>query len=544
MEPIKFIHIADLHLGKRQYNLKERYMDYFRAFKWILSLSIKEEVDFILIAGDIFDNKNINPSVLTEVFYAIRDFKEECKNQLNRDIPLVCIEGNHDNPIYTSRSWMTFLADLELVILLSGEYNRDSKTFNFDSYSKNTHRGGKLQIKKDTYIYGVSYFGSFTQNIFSAIKNAIPKDESKFNILMMHFGIEGQDPGSNKPGIKKETRALSELHENVNYLALGHYHKQYLFPSKDPWIFNPGSLEMNDLRELSYTRGAFLGTISGKEYYRKDIKSLTCDNGTTDPNLIPNRKFFPISQIDISMTNSFEESIQFILTTLKKWGVPLQDSKTTVNKSNLSCPIIFFPLVGEVGYSRLEINTNKLREEIMKRFSILDVRIASRNLFSTLDQIKAGEDKLTIDEIEQEIFISLINETPQYKTDKDDLFHLITDIKTELHQKTPNYAILRDKISEWGVNKIKDFKRPRKRVIKVEEPETKEAKTLEESEELKKKKAIQARIEQRKKILAESKAKTKGDTQVVSFGLYDDFDEDLDEFIDDGTEEKTEDDNK
>ncbi|GAH13208.1 unnamed protein product, partial [marine sediment metagenome] len=221
-----------------------------------------------------------------------------------------------------------------------------------DSFSeKKAHRGGKIEIKKDTFIYGVSYFGSFTQHIFTALKNAIPKDDSKFNILMMHFGLEGQDPGSNKPGVKRETRTLKELHDSVNYLALGHYHKQYVFPSKDPWVFNPGSLELNDLRELSYPRGAFLATISGKEYYRKDIKSLTCDNGATDPTLVPNRRFLSISPIDISMTNSFEESIKSVLTSLKKWGVPLQNSKDKVEKSDLSCPIIFFPLVGEVGYS-------------------------------------------------------------------------------------------------------------------------------------------------------------------------------------------------
>ena len=122
MEPVKFIHVSDLHLGKRQYNLKERYRDYFRAFQWVLDFAIKEKVDFILISGDLFDNKNINPSVLSEVFYSIRDFKERSIKNLEREIPLICIEGNHDNPIYTTNSWMSFLADLNLIILLSGEY--------------------------------------------------------------------------------------------------------------------------------------------------------------------------------------------------------------------------------------------------------------------------------------------------------------------------------------------------------------------------------------------------------------------------------------
>ena len=79
MTQSKFIHIADLHLGKTQYNNKQRYKDYFRAFKWILEKAIKEKVDFILIAGDMFDNRKISPRVLTKVFYIIRDFKKKSK---------------------------------------------------------------------------------------------------------------------------------------------------------------------------------------------------------------------------------------------------------------------------------------------------------------------------------------------------------------------------------------------------------------------------------------------------------------------------------
>ncbi|KKK82044.1 hypothetical protein LCGC14_2807320, partial [marine sediment metagenome] len=123
----KFIHIADVHLGKRQYNNNERYQDYFRAFKWILEFAIQESVDFVLIAGDLFDNRKVSPEVLTEVFYIIRNFKTKSQEALNREIPLICIEGNHDTPIYSKQSWMTFLADLDLIILLSGEYDKIKK---------------------------------------------------------------------------------------------------------------------------------------------------------------------------------------------------------------------------------------------------------------------------------------------------------------------------------------------------------------------------------------------------------------------------------
>jgi DNA repair exonuclease SbcCD nuclease subunit len=533
MEQIKFIHIADLHLGKRQYNLSERYKDYFRAFNWILNHAIEQKVDFILIAGDIFDNKNINPTVLSDLIYIIRDFKQGCNNQLKHDIPIICIEGNHDNPIYSSQSWMTLLADLGFLILLSGNYNKDSKTFNFKPYSEKNHRGGVIQIK-DALIYGVPYFGSYTENILPAIKQAIPKEDSKINILAMHFGIEGQD--KIKPGIKKETKTLRDLHEHIDYLALGHYHKQYFLPPKNPWIFNPGSLELNDLRELSYVRGAFLATISGKEYFKQDIKSLNCDNGITDPDLIPNRRFIQVSKIDISTSTSFEESIKLVLVALKKFGVPVRVPKSKVDGSDLSYPIVFFPLIGEVGYSRLEINTNMLREEIKKNFAILDVKISTRDLFSRLDQITVEND-LTFDEIEREVLFSLIKENKQFSDRKDELFHLLNDLKSELTRHKPNYSMLKEKISEWTVQNVADFKKPEERKVKVEEP--KEATVSKElKEKMKKDKALQAKIAMKQKTLKALKEKPKEEVK-AGFG-YDDFGVDLDEFIDDGNEKSEE----
>ena len=147
MTSIKFLHVADVHLGKRQYNSQDRYEDYFRAFKWILDYSIEEKVDFILIAGDLFDSRKIGPAVLTKVFNILRNFKKKTQQILNIEIPIICIEGNHDNPIYSRQSWMTFLADLDLIILLSGTFNRNTKDVRFEPYDIKNHRGGMIKIK-------------------------------------------------------------------------------------------------------------------------------------------------------------------------------------------------------------------------------------------------------------------------------------------------------------------------------------------------------------------------------------------------------------
>lgn len=526
MKPSKFVHIADLHLGKRQYNLHERYNDYFRAFKWILNFALNEEVDFLLIAGDIFDHKNIGPSVLSELFHIIRNFKDNCFEKLKRNIPLICIEGNHDNPIYSAHSWMSFLADLDLIVLLTGKYDKQSKTFRFDEYSDKTHRGGMIEIN-DMRIYGLPYFGSFTSQLFPAIKNAIPKSTSKINLLMMHFGIEGQD--KIKPGVKL-SQSLNLLQENVDYLALGHYHKQYTLPSETPWIFNPGSLETNDFSELSFKRGAFIAEISGKEYYQQQITAIECDNGDEDPTSIPNRKIIAVSPINIEETDNFDKSIDLILDHLQKWGVSLLDSKPVIPKSDLNCPIVFFSIKGEIGYSRLEIDLNKLRNAIKKKFALLDVRIFTRDLFSKIDQSQVGLEEMTVDEIEKEIILSIIEENSQFNPIKDQVLALMSDIKAQLTQRRPNYSELKDQITEWCVANITGFKRPSKIEIPIIEID-------EETEEMKensaKKEALQRKIKEKQREY-ESLKVDKKDTE-NEFDLFDEF---LDDYIDDGKEEE------
>ncbi|MBN1214381.1 MAG: DNA repair exonuclease [Candidatus Lokiarchaeota archaeon] len=471
MTNIKFLHIADIHLGKRQYNLKERYYDYFRVFKSILEKSIEKEVDFILISGDLFDNRKIGPIVLTDVFNIISKFKERAKNKLNRDIPLICIEGNHDNPIYSTQSWMTFLADLELIILLSGKYDKNTKKIIFDPYDSKTRRGGKIKIKNIT-IYGLPFFGSSTAHIFPQIYDAIEQNNEQSNILMMHFGIQGNDPI--KSGIEI-SESLNKLREKIDYLALGHFHKQYILPKKDPWIFNPGSLEINDIKELfeNYERGAFIVKILGKEIYHEE---LICEIGDNNSNMISNRNFKLLSPIDIGETKSFKETIVLILDSLIK-DLPEKKSNLSKSKDDLNCPIVIFSIKGQIPYSRLEVNINQLKGEIMNKFSILDVRIFSTYLISTLDDIIISEEKKTIEEIETDVFNAILSENPLFKGIESDTIALMKNIKFGLIEKSPNYFEIKESIKDWFMSYVDKFDLPKINIF------TKSKKIKEESSE-------------------------------------------------------------
>ena len=67
---IRFIHTADIHLGKTYRNSPgetERYEDFFRCLSDIVKNASGEKVDFILIAGDLFHTGQILPRTFSAI---------------------------------------------------------------------------------------------------------------------------------------------------------------------------------------------------------------------------------------------------------------------------------------------------------------------------------------------------------------------------------------------------------------------------------------------------------------------------------------------
>lgn len=468
MVATKFIHIADLHLGKRQYNNEERYKDFFRAFQAVLNIALREEVDFILIAGDMFDNRKLSPKLITSLFYMITNFKEKSIETLKRPINIICIEGNHDANLFSKQSWMSFLADLDLIILLSGIHNKTDNTVHFEPYNHETHRGGMIQIK-NIKIYGFPYFGNSITRLFQPINETIKKDDKVGNILMLHLGIAGQDPS--QPGIEI-TENLSKLHETIDYLALGHFHKKYQLPNDTPWIHNPGSLEITDIKEVinEYERCAFLVEVletSSKLDFR--TKAIQCTS-MADDNQIPNRSFQHLSTVSIEGSSSFKESIEKVLSYVESLSYPLRNSDLAYNPSDPRCPVLSLNLIGDISYSRLDVNIRQLRELVLEKFSLLEVRIYSRYLASTLDEIVDMKGARTFQEIENEVFLALAKSNPRYESKINEIVMLMSTLKSEILIPRPNYLALKDMIKEWCSEHSTIFDTPIILKRPVEEP--------------------------------------------------------------------------
>jgi DNA repair protein SbcD/Mre11 len=87
---MKFIHVADIHLGCRRYNLEERTRDFFRAWNdVIINHAIPKQIDFMLIAGDFFNSRKVDPQTMNHAMAGLEMLKSS-------NIPIIVIEGNQD----------------------------------------------------------------------------------------------------------------------------------------------------------------------------------------------------------------------------------------------------------------------------------------------------------------------------------------------------------------------------------------------------------------------------------------------------------------
>jgi len=100
LHTMKFSHLADCHLGSwRQPELRQLNLE---SFKKAIDISIREKVDFVLIAGDLFDSAYPPIEILEETFFQLKQLKDA-------KIECYIIAGSHD---YSS-SGKTFLSVLE-----------------------------------------------------------------------------------------------------------------------------------------------------------------------------------------------------------------------------------------------------------------------------------------------------------------------------------------------------------------------------------------------------------------------------------------------
>lgn len=254
---MKIVHCSDLHLGKRfsgnKDYVKKRYMDFFNAFATFIDKVEEIKPDVCLIAGDIFDKKEINPDILSKTEYLFKRLKDNVKKDI------IAIEGNHDNSRILEESWLEYLQEQNILKVFY--YNKDFEEKNY------------LKID-DINFYPVGYPGFMIDEALTKLSEKLNPQEK--NIVIVHTGISGST--DTLPGLVS-TSILDLFKDKTIYIAGGHIHSFTTYPKEKPYFFVSGSLEFSNIQnEKSDKKGFILFDTDTLNYkfieleHRKRIK--------------------------------------------------------------------------------------------------------------------------------------------------------------------------------------------------------------------------------------------------------------------------------
>ncbi len=223
-----FSHISDTHLGLIQYGSEEREQDVYHVFNQAIDISIKDHVDFVIFAGDIFHVPNPNGTAVVQMANALKRLKKN-------NIDSFFILGDHDISRIRTTPIPYVYHNLEF-----SRYIGQGNPINY----KGILLVGFDKIRKAE----ISQF----EEKFKAV-DKIAKNHTGHKILVMHQGITE----FNKFAGELQS---TDLPKNFTYYAMGHLHDHDIkqFNHLNGPIAYPGSIELTTSEGIKETKKGFL----------------------------------------------------------------------------------------------------------------------------------------------------------------------------------------------------------------------------------------------------------------------------------------------
>lgn len=237
MGEIRFIHTADLHLGSPFTGMRGLQPDQWKklkdstldAFGRLIDYAVKEQPDFMLFAGDIYDGEDRS-------IRAQHRFQQGMQKLSEADIPVVLSYGNHDH--------------------LSGKWTRFELPENVYAFDEAISQIRLSTANGDVVITGFSYA---QRHVKEPVIQHYPIAEEKDAVYigMLHGSLEGDTAHAVYAPFTKQQL----LSKNYDYWALGHIHLRQLLHT-DPPVIYPGNLQGRHKNE-SGPKGFYDVRLSG-----------------------------------------------------------------------------------------------------------------------------------------------------------------------------------------------------------------------------------------------------------------------------------------
>jgi len=405
---MKFLHIADVHLGCTRYQLPESPRDFFDAWIDVLQrYGIEEKVDFVIMCGDFFHKKAVPPETMN---YAV----EGLTMMQQAGIPVIAIEGNHDQrPTDNEFSWLRSLSRWGLVRLLEPTRiepvtaaARTSKeiSMTYEPWDEGSRQGGYIDIGRAR-IFGSDWYGAAGNQAIPMLTTAIKESRRKgaFHILMLHTDVEGHQV---HPIPALTIDALNELKSAVEYVGLGHTHKHYEI---DNWAFNPGSIEVTNISEFRETRGAFVVEVD--------------DDNTVTSRHVDEYHHRPFQQLSYDVENDQDAKAVTagVLGTAERQARRAEPGKPQ--------PIIEIALRGQLGFPNSTLELAKIRDKVRELTGALHVRVKNHTVpadYTDTVETAESEDR---ERLERRVIEDLIIRDNRYRSRHQDVSEAVIGAK-------------------------------------------------------------------------------------------------------------------
>lgn len=352
----KFAHITDCHLGSWR-NPKLRELN-LQAFEKSISISIKEQVDFILITGDFFD---VNIPQLAPVKRAV----EILKQARDSGIAVYMIYGSHDFNT-ANISMIDILHSAELFI----------KPTDFQSTTDSVILKFFVDKKTGAKITGISGRKvGLDREMYEKLDKKNLEMEDGFKIFLLHKGIQEILPSDMN---FRDSLPISLVPKGFDYYGGGHIHKKVEKKINGSVIVYPGPLFGSSFQDLEETAK---GEKRGFYIISFDKKILE-------------RRFIEINLVDI-LYNEIVSS---------KWNSETLEDEITKNISGLEVKnkIVLIKVKGKLLGKRSNIDFGKFSLDISNRGALMSF-INTNNLSTDETKVIAVHSDNKFD-IEREIF--------------------------------------------------------------------------------------------------------------------------------------------
>lgn len=242
---MKFVHLSDLHLGKRLHETS-LIEDQEAILMQIIEIIEIEKPNGVLIAGDIYD-KSVPSAEAVQLFdYFLVELAK-------RKLEVFVISGNHDSP--ERIAFGSKIMDVSGVHL-SPVYNGDIKpvTLKGENEEVDVYMLPFIKPSHVRRFYGEEEISSYTD----AVRVAIEKmhiDKARNNVLVTHQFVTGATRSESEESVGGTDNVDANVFVDFDYVALGHLHKpQFCATDKIRYSGTPlkySFSEMNDTKSVT-----------------------------------------------------------------------------------------------------------------------------------------------------------------------------------------------------------------------------------------------------------------------------------------------------